>query len=124
MPALATTVTATTSHELQLSPAIRRRLVMQLREYQELAVQRTRIDEAMTNCRTVVAEIQTELEESSVEIEGFKSTLVAPMKSVFDKKKFVRLGGRLDLIEAATSKVPGRVYVRITPPGAADTSEE
>ena len=72
----------------------------------------------------MVAEIHAELEESSVEIEGFKSTLVAPMKSMFDKKKFVRLGGRLDLIEAATSKVPGKIYVRITPPGATAETEE
>ena len=121
---LAATVTATTSHELKLSPAVRRRLVTELRNYQTLAARRSDIDVQMTNCRAAVAEIQTELEESSVEIEGFKSTLVAPMKSVFDKKKFVRLGGRLDLIEAATSKVPGKVYVRITPPGAADASEE
>ena len=124
MPALATTVTATTSHELQLSPAIRRRLVTQLRSYQELLTRRTSLEMEMASCRAAVAEIQTELEESSIELEGFKSTLVAPMKSVFDKKTFVRIGGRLDLIEAATSKVPGKVYVRITPPGAADTSEE
>ena len=124
MPALVTTVTATTSHELQLSPVIRRRLVTQLRSYQELLTRRTSLEMEMASCRAAVAEIQTELEESSIELEGFKSTLVAPMKSVFDKKKFVRLGGRLDLIEAATSKVPGKVYVRITPPGAADTSEE
>ena len=121
---LAATVTATTSHELRLSPAIRRRLMEQLRDYQQLATRRTTIDAAMAACREAVAEIQTELEESSIELEGFKSTLVAPMKSVFDKKTFVRIGGRLDLIEAATSKVPGKVYVRITPPGAADTSEE
>ena len=124
MPALATTITATTSHELKLSPVIRRRLVTWLRSYQELAAKRTAIEAEMALCRTGVAEIQTELEESSIELEGFKSTLVAPMKSVFDKKTFVRLGGRLDLIEAATSKVPGKVYVRITPPGAADPSEE
>ena len=124
MPALATTVTATTSHELKLSPAIRRRLMMQLRDYQELAAKRTAIETGMAICRAEIAEIQTELEESSIELEGFKSTLVAPMKSVFDKKTFVRIGGRLDLIEAATSKVPGKVYVRITPPGAADSSEE
>ena len=98
---------------------------MQLRNYQDLATKRTEIETYMANCRAEIAEIQTELEESSVEIEGFKSTLVAPMKSVFDKKKFVRLGGRLDLIEAATSKVPGKIYVRITPPGAtAETAEE
>ena len=121
---LAATVTATTSHELQLSPVIRRRLMKQLQSYQELAAKRTAIEAEMAFCRATVAEIQTELEESSIELEGFKSTLVAPMKSVFDKKTFVRIGGRLDLIEAATSKVPGKVYVRITPPGAADTSEE
>ena len=124
MPAFATTITATTSHELKLSPAIRRRLVTQLRTYQELATKRTAIETEMANCRAAIAEIQTELEESSIELEGFKSTLVAPMKSVFDKKTFVRIGGRLDLIEAATSKVPGKIYVRITPPGAVDTSEE
>ena len=121
---LAATVTATTSHELQLSPAIRRRLMTQLRSYQELAAKRTAIEAEMAFCRAAVAEIQTELEESSIELEGFKSTLVAPMKSMFDKKKFVRIGGRLDLIEAATSKVPGKVYVRITPPGAPGETEE
>ena len=124
MPTLATTITATTSHELQLSPAIRRRLMTQLRSYQELATKHAAIEKDMAICREKVSEIQTELDESSIEIEGFHSTVVAPMKSVFDKKVYVRLGGRLDLIEAATSKVPGKVYVRITPPGVADASEE
>lgn len=116
--------TATTTHQLELKPAVRKRLLHELHEYARLAVERADIDTLMTKCRGIVEDIQIELEESTISIEGFKSTIVAPTRSVFDKKKYVQLGGRLDLIEAATSKVPGKSYVRITPPGATQTDDE
>ncbi len=115
MPSL--TATATTTHELQLKPAVKKRLLTELRAYADLAAQRKAIDEKMAGCRGVVEEIQIELEESSIELEGFKSTLVAPIRKVFDRKKFVRLGGDLAIYESAQVSAPGKAYVKITAPG-------
>lgn len=125
---MATAILATTIQEITLKPAVRKRLLNELQTYAALSTQRAIIDAKMAAARSVVEDIQTELEESSITIEGFKSTIVAPTRSVFDRKKYVQLGGRLDLIEAATSKVPGKSYLRITAPGdrerSADTDGE
>ncbi len=112
MPSL--TATATTTHELQLKPAVKKRLLTELRTYADLAVQRKAIDEKMAGCRGVVEEIQTELEETSVELEGFKSTIVAPMCTTFDKKKFVRLGGDLAIYENVSGERTTQATVRVS----------
>lgn len=114
---LTTSVTATTTHQLMLKPTLKKKLLTALRTYVELGLQKKAIEFARSKQSKIVEEIQVELGESSLDIEGFKSTIVAPIRKVFDKKLFVALGGNLDLYERAMVATPGTPYMKITPPG-------
>ena len=59
--------------------------------------------------------------EQSLAIDGFKSTMVFPNRSKLDKKKFVALGGSLELLEKATVSTPGKPYVKVSLPGEKET---
>lgn len=113
-----TALLATTTHEVVLKPAVRRQLLKELRLWAELHAQEKAIKLAKSKHAHAVESMQTELGESSIDLEGFKSTIVAPMRSSLDKKKFVALGGKLEILEKATVQVPGKSYLKITAPGA------
>lgn len=93
-----------------------------LREYQQLAD----VVKASTHAQ---AKLKTEIEKMLIEggegaalvdgvkIEGFSVRMVSPMRPKFDKKKFVELGGDLNIMEQATEIVPSKAYIKITAPG-------
>lgn len=110
-------ITATQTTQVQIKPALKRRLMTELVAYTQLAGKRKAIDAEMKKHTAAVEAIQTELGESKLEVDGYKATLVAPVRQVLDKKRFVALGGRLDLLEKATSGVPSKAYVKISAPG-------
>ena len=119
-----TTVTATTTHLLKLSPQIKKKLLLALRTYVELGAQKKALDLARAKQSKIVEDIQVELGESSLDIEGFKSTIVAPVRHTLDKKRYVTLGGDLDLLERSMVDTPGKSYVRITPPNGNGSEDE
>ena len=110
------TITATTTHQIKLSPSIKTKLLTALRTYVELAAQKKVIEHAQKLLRKTIEAIQVEVGESSLEIDGFKSTIVAPIRKTLDKKRFVALGGDLDILERSYVEQPGTSYVKITSP--------
>lgn len=122
MPSLkaAVVATATTTHEIKLSPQVKKKLLTAYRTYAELSLQKKAIKAAQAKLAKTVEDIQVDLGETHLEVDGFKSTIVAPVQRKLDKKLFVSLGGRLDLLEAASPGKPGKSYVKITAPGAKD----
>lgn len=124
MPRAAATVVATTTHEVALKPAVKKRLLMECKAYAALKAQKEVLDAAMKKHRGSVEGILTELGESSLHIDGFTTTIVAPMKKKFDPKKFVQLGGDIDVYNAANIDTPQKSYVKITPPGAKEHDDE
>lgn len=117
-------VVATTTHELQIKPTVKRKLMTALKTYAVLAAQKKALKLAMQKESRIVEAIQVELGESSIDIEGFKATIVAPIKNKFDKQRFVTLGGDLDIFEKAHIATPGKSYVKITAPGAKDGDDD
>ena len=120
---LATVITATTTHQLKLAPQLKKKLLLALRTYVELGAQKKALDLARSKQSKIVEDIQVELGESSLDIEGFKSTIVAPVRHTLDKKRYVALGGDLDLLERSMVDTPGKSYVRITPPNGNESEE-
>ena len=116
---LAAAITATTTHQLKLAPQLKKKLLLALRTYVELGAQKKALDLARSKQSKIVEDIQVELGESSLDIEGFKSTIVAPVRHTLDKKRYVALGGDLDLLERSMVDTPGKSYVRITAPSEA-----
>ena len=124
MPTTAIALTATTTHQLTIAPQIKRKLLLALRTYVELNEQAKAIKLAKAKQMTVVEGIQTELGESSIDIDGYKSTIVAPIRKVLDKKKFIALGGNLDIYEAAMIDTPSKAYAKITAPGTTNGDDD
>mgnify|MGYP001583975760 CR=1 FL=1 len=124
MPTMTTAVTATTTHQLVIAPQLKRKLLLALKTYTELAAQAKVLALAKKKQSGIVEGIQTELGESSIDIDGYKSTIVAPIRKVFDKKKFITLGGNLDIYEAAMVDTPRRAYAKITAPGATNGDDD
>ena len=117
MPTATVAVTATTTHQLVIAPQLKRKLLLALKTYTELAAQAKVLALAKKKQGSIVEGIQTELGESSIDIDGYKSTIVAPIRKVLDRKRFVALGGDLDILDKAMIDTPSKAYAKITPPG-------
>ena len=124
MPTTAIALTATTTHQLTIAPQIKRKLLLALKTYTELAAQAKVLALAKKKQGSIVEGIQTELGESSIDIDGYKSTIVAPIRKVLDKKKFIALGGNLDIYEAAMVDTPSRAYAKISAPGVTNSDDD
>jgi hypothetical protein len=118
------TITATTQTEVKLSPAVKRRLMMKLSSYAELAVQRKAIKASMKKIEAEVGTIRETTGETSIAVDGFKITKVGGTTKSLDKKKLVELGCALAWIEEATTEKPKRAYEKITCPGDKGDDDE
>jgi hypothetical protein len=108
------TITATTTTQITLKPQVRRKLLTELKVYVELKEQREVLDLAMRTHRDSVENILLETGESSLALDGFKVTLVAPVRKVLDHKKLIALGVTTEQIQRATVEVPGKPYPKIS----------
>ena len=117
MPSLS--VTTTTTQVVKLSPALKKKLLLKCKTYASLKLQRDAADLAMTKQRTEVEFIMEEAGESKLEIEGFKTTLIAPVKKgKFNPKKAIALGITTEQIEKSMDPdTPGKSYIKISVPG-------
>lgn len=115
-----TVVEATTTHEITLKPTTKRRLLQNLKAYQELKNQREVIEAAIKKHKALVEEDLLETGEQKLDIEGFKVALVSPVTSKLDKKKLLEAGVTMAQLEEGTVITPGRSYVKVTVPGEKD----
>lgn len=116
MPKLQQTVVVSTEQQIVLAPKIRQKLLTELRAYQK---EKAKLDAAQAEMDKIKAKVQAIREdtgEESISLEGFTSTLVAPIREVFDEKLFVRLGGDLDVYNGAKVPTPSKSYEKITVP--------
>ena len=122
MPAL--TATVTTTRELVLKPTVRRKLLTELKTYQELKGQLDAIKSAMDKHKGVIGKLREETGEQSIKIDGFSVTLVAPVRSTLDKQKLIAQGVTMAQIDAATVVKPGAAYEKISCPGNGKDEED
>ena len=123
MPALTQTVTATTTHQVKIEPKLKRRLVTELKGYAALKTQRDALDSAMKKARGKIEDVLGDIGESSLAVEGFKTTLVAPVRTKLDEKKLIANGVTMDQIEASKVQTATKPYVMVTCPGEREDGE-
>ena len=70
--------------EIKLKPTLRRKLLNELKLYQELKVQLKTIEYALDKHKAAIGELRDETGEQSISLDGFSVTLVAPMRKKFD----------------------------------------
>lgn len=117
MPKVAPMATVSTTKEVKLEPKLRRKLLTEFRTYQSLKQTLDATQAAMDKHKAVIAELRDATGEMSLEIEGFKTTMVAPIRKVFDPKEFVANGGDLQIYNNSMKDVPSKPYEKITLPG-------
>jgi hypothetical protein len=123
MPKVAPTVMTTTTQEVELKPALRRKLLTELEAYADLQMQEKLIRSAMDEHKAEITKLREMTGENSLSLEGFKTTWVTGTTSSLDKKKLIALGVTMAQIEEATVTKPRRGFEKITCPGQ-DGGEE
>lgn len=117
MPKLSQTVTTTTTKVVKLTPALKKKLLVELKTYTSLRDQKKALELAMKKHSGTVEEIMETAGEASLEVDGFKTTLIAPVKKKLDPKRLVTLGVSTETIAKATTETPGTPYVKISKAG-------
>jgi hypothetical protein len=101
--------------EVDIEPALKKKLQQRLDVLRKL---RAELDAAKAKFDKEKANIEGYFEQTgatSINVDGYaKITEVRGTTDVFDKKKFVELGGSLKMIENATFPKPKKPYVLIT----------
>lgn len=122
MPGLSTQplATVTTTQTITLKPALRTKLLRELREYEQLALQQHKLKLLLAQKKSIIGTLRNQTGEQSLSLEGYTVTLVAPLKSKLNKQRFVSLGGSLAMLEEATELKPAKPYDRISCPSADD----
>lgn len=115
--ALAPVATVTTTREVTLKPQVRRKLLNELRAYQELKQQYKAIEMAMDKHKDAIGALREQTGETSIALEGFKVTQVTQTRSTLDRKLLLEQGVTMGQIENATVTKPGRPYTKVTVPG-------
>jgi hypothetical protein len=121
---MAATMALATQHEVTLTPAVKKKLLTKLRVYQELATQVKTLQAAMAKGRDEIDVLREETGEKSLSLDGFKATLVEPVRSKLIPKKLLAQGVTWAMIEAATEIKPGKAYCKISCPGDSDKDED
>lgn len=111
-----TGATATVTEAVTLKPRQRRELSLELHAYAEAQTELRVLREGIELHKAAVMKLLEEVGVEQVELEGFTATLIRPQRNMFDKKKFVEVGGSLEQLANATSKVPSMRYLLITLP--------
>lgn len=123
MPTVSTVATVSTTHEVKLAPKLAAKLRLRLRAYAALKNQFDALKAAMEKAKGEIDGLRDETGEQSLSIDGYHVTLVAPIRKKFDPKRFVQLGGELEIYNQAQISVPGRPYTKVSCPGEKDSDE-
>lgn len=117
-------VTTTVTEEVLLTTKQRQKLLTELKVYRELKQQKEAIELAMDKHKAAIAAIRDETGEMSLKIDGFTTTLVAGSRKKFDPKKYVTLGGDLELYNKSVKVTPVAPFEKITCPGDKEETYE
>ena len=123
MPTFSTVATVSTTKEIKLTPVLTRKLLTELRTYAELKDHIKTLEYAADKHKATIGKLREETGEQSVSLEGFTVTLVAGTRKKFNPKKFVSLGGEIEIYNQAIDEVPTKPYEKVTCPHSPDEEE-
>jgi myo-inositol catabolism protein IolC len=119
------TLTATVEKVVELAPRLKRKLVTELTAYQGLKSQLDAIKLAMDGHKAAIEKLRVETGETSLEIDGFKITLVQPAgRQSLDRKKLLEAGVLMSQLEQGTITKAVKSYTKVTTPGETERSYE
>lgn len=118
---LSVTTTATTT--VKLAPKLKLKLLTKFREYQDKKVKLDAAQARMDALKVEIADLREDTGETSLDLEGFKTSLISPIREVFDEKKFIADGGDITIYKGAMKNVPSKPYEKISLPKAKGAGE-
>lgn len=116
--------TTTQTVEIELKPALKRKLLAELAVYQGIAAQLEALEAKKDASKALLGELVIESGEEKLSIEGFKTAMVFPVRKKLNKKLFVQQGGTLAQLENATESTPSSPYLLVTCPGQKERTYE
>lgn len=116
------TTTIVTSATVQIKPTVRRRLLHELHTYTALKTQRDAADHGMSKAKD---SLQSICEDNELEVpmyDGFtledaSIKMVCASSKKLDRKRFVELGGDLQILDDAMIEMPKKPYLSIRQKG-------
>lgn len=123
MPKMSTAPIATTvqTTEVQLAPKLRKKLLNELRLYADLQATLKEIQAALDEQKVAIEDLREEAGVTSLGLEGFKVTRVAPIRSVVNHRMMIDEGWiSPSQLEQATEAKPGKPYTKVSVPGGKD----
>ena len=125
------TITATTiqTTEVKLSPALKRKVLTELRTYAQLSEQMRVLKAALQVRKDRVQALFDEAGEftaltQGVALDGFKTKYVTGVRATLDKKILIGLGVTDEMLAEATVSKPIAPYLKISVPGEKNGDEE
>lgn len=110
--------------EVELRPAHRRRLQMNLKAYADLKAQADELKEEMQALVADIEKVREQTGAKSIGLEGYgRVTLVEGTNTRYDDKKLLGYLSPAQLAECKTTK-PKKAFTKVTLPGAKDDHEE
>lgn len=111
------TLTTNQTTEVALKPALKSKLLRELKVYAQLRTDLKAIEAALDKHKGVIGGLREEAGVQSLSIEGFKVTSVTNLRSSLDKQKLLAMGVTTEMLEEATVTKPGKPYEKVTCPG-------
>lgn len=121
---LSQSAVVSTTKEIKLRPSVRAKLLRELTAYAALRAELKAVEAKMNTHKAVIAALRDDTGEMSLTLEGYTTTLVAPIRRKFNARKFVAEGGDLDLYNQCIDERPTKTYEKITCPGEKTKSND
>ena len=122
-------VTTTVTTEVKLSPALRKKVLTELKTFAELHTQQRILKLAMQKSKDTVQQMFEKAGEfdalvQGVTLDGFKTKYVTGIRKILDKGKLIDLGVTVEMLEEATIEKPNAPYLKISVPGERNGDDE
>lgn len=110
-------LTTNQTQEVSLKPALKSKLLRELKAYAALRTDLKAIEAALDKHKGVIRGLREEAGVESLSIEGFKTSNVTSLRSSLDKQRLLAMGLTMEMLDEATITKPGKPYERVTCPG-------
>lgn len=116
--------TAIVTEEITIEPKLKKRLMLKFQTIADLKAQRALLQEQIAAEVADIRELREQVGVESLSLDGgYTTTNVKGTSKSLDKKKFVSLGGSLQMLENATVWKSKREYELVTTPGVEDSND-
>ena len=106
----------TVTPDIELTPKVRQALMAEFRLYARLQAEIAALEAKKDAAKARITDIREEAGAVTLAIDGYRTTMVSPVRSTLNVKKLFAQGVTPAMIEKATDTVPGKSYEKVTLP--------